>query len=314
MMKVSKKIIMPFILMTVFTISVYAQDPILPPTNLGGANVYDGVAGKPGFIYQGFAQVFQTRSLYDQAGNKTNSPLKINTIVQTNQLIYMSPVKVFGGYLAFTVIVPVVQLSASGAGAATPTTNPAVLADIVQGTAIQWNDRKLFGKPFFHRAEFDINLPVGNYSSQYNINPAAHLWAYSAYHAFTIFLNKKVSVSARNQFNYNSQYIGREDKAGAFYNGNYSIDYSLFPSFKIEAVAYYLKQFNQDSHSSDKQYYADKFGIYNTKETVAAFGPGVAYFAPGGALIEAKVFFETGATNRFAGSRPTLRVAIPLSK
>lgn len=313
-MTVSGKIIVPFILLAAFMINTYAQDPVLPPTNLGGANVYDGIAGKPGFVYQGFGQVFQTRSFYDQNGQKVNSPLKINTIVQTNQLIYMSPIKVFGGYLAFTVIVPVVQISPSGAGAATPTANPAVLADIVQGTAIQWNDRKLFGKPFFHRAEFDINLPVGNYDSKYNINPAAHLWAYSAYHAFTMLLNKRVSVSARNQFSYNSHFIGREDKAGAFYNGNYSVDYSIFSAFKIEAVAYYLRQFNQDRYGTDKQYYADKFGIYNSKETVAAFGPGLAYFAPGGALIEAKVFFETGAKNRFAGSRPTIRVAIPLSK
>ncbi|RYY38033.1 MAG: hypothetical protein EOP46_00390 [Sphingobacteriaceae bacterium] len=28
----------------------FAQDPVLPPTNLGLSNVYDGFAGKPGWV------------------------------------------------------------------------------------------------------------------------------------------------------------------------------------------------------------------------------------------------------------------------
>ncbi|KQS41781.1 hypothetical protein ASG14_04850 [Pedobacter sp. Leaf194] len=134
------------------------------------------------------------------------------------------------------------------------------------------------------------------------------------YHALTIFLNNKISISTRNQFNYNTHIIGQSDKPGAYYNGNYSIDYALTKGLKIEAVGYFLTQLNQDSHSGNTQYYADQYGIGNTRERVLGIGPGLAYFTPIGALIEAKMFFETGARNRFEGNRPTLRVVIPLSK
>ena len=293
---------------------VQAQDPALPPTNLGLANVYDGVAGKPGFIYQGYAQYFQTHQLNDGFGHNTHSDLKVNSLLQMNQLIYLSPVRVLGGNLGFTVIVPLVQIIAANQGAQAPSVNPGVLGDIVQGTAIQWSDKKLFGKPFFHRVEFDVNVPVGSYNSDYNINASSHLWAYGVYHAFTLMLNDKISVSSRNQFNYNSHFIGQKGKAGAYYNGNYSVDYSIIKSLKIEAAAYYLTQFNQDSYDGNSHYYQDKYSIANTKERVLGVGPGLAYFAPGGVLIEAKVFFETAAKDRFEGTHPTLRLAIPLSK
>jgi hypothetical protein len=127
-------------------------------------------------------------------------------------------------------------------------------------------------------------------------------------------LDKKISISMRPQLNYNATYIGTGDKAGAFYNMNYSIDYAILPALRVEAVGYYLTQFNQDSHDGDSHYYQDQFGIYNTKERVLAAGPGLVFFSPRGIVFEGKVFFETDAQNRFAGSRPTLHIVIPLSK
>ena len=294
--------------------AAFAQDPVLPPTNLGMANVYDGVAGKPGLLYQGYVQVFDTRHVINGSGENTSSGLKINSVLSMNQLIWLTPVKVAGGNLAFTVLIPVVQISSSNLTGPAPTANPGVLGDLVEGTAVQWSGKKLFGLPFSHRVELDVTLPTGYYNSKYDINASSHLFAFGLYHAFTLILNDKVSISSRNEFNYNTHIIGQEAKPGAYYNGNYSVDYSILKSLKIEAATYYLTQFNQDSYGGDHHYYLDKSGIANTKEQVLGIGPGLAYFAPNGVLIEAKIFFETDARNRLAGDRPTLRIAIPLSK
>lgn len=303
------------VLITAISTTVRAQDPVLPPTNLGLANFYDGFAGKPGsFFLQGYGQVFQTRAFYDQNGNKTPSDLKVNSELVMNQVIYLSKVKVLGGNLAFTVLVPIVQINASSVSGQSPKVNPGVLGDPDAGVAVQWSDRKLFGKPFQNRLEFDVNVPVGNYDSRYNINPSAHLWNYELYYAFTLLLNKDISVSSRNQANYNATIIGSQDKPGAFYNGNYSVDFAISPSFRLEAVSYFLQQVNQDTHNGDSHYFADQFGIVNTKERVLGYGPGFAYFTHSGVLFEAKVFFESLAENRFAGTRPTLRVFVPLGK
>jgi hypothetical protein len=290
------------------TANVYAQDPVLPPTNLGLANVYDGIAGKPGFVYQGYLQAFQTHAFYDQGGNRTSTDLKVNSLLQMNQLLYLSSLKVLGGNLGFTVLVPIVQISSTSATGSAPTTNPGVPGDPIEGTAIQWSDKKLFGKPFSHRLEFDVSVPLGNFDNRYEINPSAHLWSYEMYYAVTMILDKKISVSTRNELNYNSHIMGSEAKPGAYYNGNYSIDYSILPAMKIEAVAYYLKQFVEDSYGGDYHYYQEQFGISDTKERV------LAYFTPKGVLLEAKVFFESDAQNRFAGTRTSLRITVPLSK
>jgi hypothetical protein len=309
-----KRISLQLVLVTAITINVRAQDPVLPSTNLGNANVFDGVAGKPGFAYQNFVQVFRTHSYYDQDGRKSPSDLKVNLLVQMNQLLYMSQVKILGGNLSFMVLVPIVQISSTSASGPAPTANPSVLGDPVLGAAVQWSDKKLFGKTLSHRAEVDLRVPAGSYSKRYNINPSAHLWDYQAYYSFTMMLNKKFSISNRHQFNYSSHIIDAKDKPGAFYNGNYSIDYAVSPSVRIAAVAYFLQQFNEDSYDGNNNYYRDQYAIHDTKERVLGLGPGITYSTPHGVFFEAKTFFETAAKNRSAGVRPTLRIAIPLSK
>jgi hypothetical protein len=301
------------LLLMIYSNRASAQDPTLPPTNLGVVNVFDGMGGKPGFVYQGFVQIFQTNKVINGQGQDIHSDLKVNSIVQINQIIYQTPIKVFGGILGFTVIIPVVQINASNSGGSSPTVNPNILGDITQGTAVQWSGKKLFSKPFSHRLDVNFNLPIGSYNEKYNINPSAQAYTFSTNHAFTLMLNDRISVSAKNQFNYNSHIVGQKAKAGAFYNGNYSIDYAIIPNLRVEAVSYFLAQLNEDSFDGDSNYYQQQMGISDTKERVLGYGAGLAYFTKGGALIELKTFFETASKNRVEGYRPTLRIAIPLN-
>lgn len=307
-----KKGILLFV-MLICSFGVSAQDPVLPASNLGMSNVFDGFAGKPGFVYQGYAQLFQTQKITGDRGEDLNSDLKINSLLQMNQFIYLTSVKVLGANLSFTVLIPVVQLHASNPSGPSPSVNPGVLGDITQGTALQWSERKLFGKPFSHRVELALTLPVGSYDQKYNINASAHAYTFSAYHAFTLMLSDKFSISSRNQLNYNTRIMGQLAKAGAFYNGNYTIDYAVVPGLRAAAVGYFLAQLNQDSYDGSSSYYQQQMGIADTREKVFGYGAGLAYFAKSGALFELKAFFETAAKNRAEGYRPTLRVLIPLN-
>lgn len=299
-------------LMIIITSSASAQDPVLPATNLGTSNVFDGFAGKPGFVYQGYAQLFQTQKLTGDRGQNMHSDLKINSLVQLNQFIYLTPLKVLGGNLSFTVLVPVVQLSASNSSGPSPSVNPGVLGDITQGTAVQWSGKKLFGKPFSHRAELAVTLPLGSYDDSYNINASAHAYTFSTYHTFTLMFSDKFSISSRNQFNYNTRIMGQLAKAGAFYNGNYTADYAVMPGLRVAAVGYFLSQLNQDTYDGSSSYYQQQ-GISDTREKVFGYGAGLAYFAKSGTLIELKTFLETASKNRAQGYRPTLRILVPLN-
>ena len=128
-----KSFILTTALLTISFAKIYAQDPVLPPTNLGLANVYDGIAGKPGFIFQGYTQFFQTRRLNDGFGSNTNSDLKVNSLLQMNQLIYLTPIRMLNGNLGVTLLVPLVQINSSSTTGPAPSVNPGVLGDIVQG-------------------------------------------------------------------------------------------------------------------------------------------------------------------------------------
>lgn len=313
--QVKKTIQRPLIftlLITLFSFSVFAQDPLLPPTNLGLANVYDGIAGKPGFVYVGYLQIFNAKGNYGSEGQRLPSDLKVNSLLSMNQLIYLSKIKLLGGNLGFTTLIPIVKISANSQAAA-PSVNPSLFGDPVVGSAVQWSDKKLFGKPFSHRIEFDLSIPVGAYSQQYNINPSSRMFSYGVYHAMTLLLNDRFSFSTRNQLNFNGKILDQQSRAGAFYNGNYSIDYTINKSLKIETAAYYLAQITGDSYDGDKSYYANNFNLSSTKEQVIGLGGGLIYFAGNGVLFEAKMFVETAAQNRSKGNRPTLRIAIPLN-
>ncbi|MBE9461340.1 transporter [Dyadobacter subterraneus] len=293
-------------------INVQAQDPVLPATNLGLTNMLDGAAPPPGFYYQNYTQVYKANGFYDSNGKKTSGDLNVNYLLSLHQFIYLSKIPVLHGNLEFTVILPLVKLSATGTMAKLPGVNPVVLGDVTVGGGIQWSDKKLFNKGFWSRAEIDLTIPSGSGKKEFNINPSAQLYTLSAYYAFTFFLNKKFSVSSRNIINYNFNKSRANDRPGAFYNVNYSAEYTLVKTLRAEVAGYYLKQFRQDSFNGNSHYYQEKMGVADTREQIFAVGPGLSYQTSSGVFLEAKVFFETAAKNRFEGVKPSFRIGIPL--
>lgn len=304
-----------FLVMVLFLrnfIGVFAQHPVLPATNLGLTNMLDGAAPAPGFYYQNYTQIYKANGFYRSNGKKSSGDLKVNYLLSLHQFIYLSRIPVLHGNLEFSVMLPLVKLSASGTAEKLPCVNPGVLGDITMGGGIQWSDKKLFNKGFWSRAEIDLTVPSGSAKKEFNINPSAQLYTLSAYYAFTMFLNKKISVSSRNIINYNFNKSGANDRPGAFYNVNYAAEYTLVKTLRAEVAGYYLKQLRQDSFKGNSHYYQENMGVADTREQIFALGPGLSYQTSSGVFLEAKVFFETDAKNRFEGVKPTFRIGIPL--
>lgn len=114
------------ILLLVLSNRALAQDPTLPPTNLGMLNVFDGMGGKPGLVYQGYAQVFQTQKVIGARGQDLHSDLKVNSLVQISQFIYQTPVKVFGGEIN-SIIIPASSGKKIRPGPFTMVTTPSIM-------------------------------------------------------------------------------------------------------------------------------------------------------------------------------------------
>jgi len=289
-----------------------AQDPGLPATNLGLTNMLDGTAPPPGFYYQNYTQIYKVKGFYDSESKRTAADLKVNYLLSLHQLIYLSKVRFLKGNLEFTAMLPLVKLSAESDAGKTPAVNPGVMGDMTFGAGIQWSGKKLFNKNFHSRYEMDLTVPSGSSDSRYTINPSARFYTLSTYYAFTYFLNDRFSISTRNQLNYNFNRTGTKSKAGAFYNVNYAIEYTLVKTLRAELAGYYLKQLVQDSFDGNHHYYQDNFRLLNTYERTFAAGSGLSYLTTGGIFMEAKVLFETSAQNRFEGTRTSFRIALPL--
>ena len=295
--------------MIMFSLKVKAQDPSLPAANLGLANIADGVTPGPGFYYANFTQLYQANSFRDGQGNKVPTNLKVNSYFTVHQVVFLSKIKVFDGLLGFTAFLPIVRISATNPDGPTPSINSGALGDIIVAPAIVWENKKLFNHPYFHRAELDFFLPTGSYNATDAINPSARHYTFSAHYSFTYFFNKELSFSSRNHINYNTTIIGTDTRPGMFYNVNFSLEQTIYKTFRGEVCGYYLTQLNQDSNNGDSRYYQDVDGIINTKERVLGIGPGLAYLANQHLILEGKVFFETAVRNREQGTRPALQLS-----
>ncbi|WP_299289408.1 transporter [uncultured Mucilaginibacter sp.] len=292
---------------------VAAQDPKLPATNLGLSNLQDGNPPGTGWYYQQYIQNYQTISNRGPSGAAIGNG-KVNSLLSMSQLIHIGKTKMAGGNLGFTVLLPVVRLSAENNRSQVPTVNPNPLGDIIAGPFVQWFNKKLLGMRYSHRLELDLVSPIGAYQSLYDVNPGAHLFSVVPHYTFTIFPSEKFSVSMRHHFNYYFNELGTRTKPGVSYNFNYSLEYALTSSLRVELAGYYLKQLAQDSENGDSHYYQEKFGISDTRERVFAYGPGIGYVTPSGLFIELKEMQEAAAKNRSEGFRTTLVLSYKLDK
>lgn len=288
-----------------------AQDPALPATNLGLTNMQDGVSPGPGLYYVHYLQLYQPANAKGPGGNTIDHATLVSSLLSMHQLIYESSVKVLNGHLAFSILMPLVKLSAEN-GPSPLSVNPGVLGGLIFGPVIQWSDKKLFRLPYSHRAEIDLSMPVGTYNKKYDINPSSHCYTLTGYYAFTLFLTKHFSISNRHNFNYNFKQIATDIQPGMFYNLNFSLEHTIFHTLKAALTGYYLKQLAQDAYHGNHHYYQETFGIADTREQVLALGPGISYVSNGGLAAELKVFIETQSRNRAEGIRPTFKLAYKL--
>ncbi|KIO78700.1 hypothetical protein TH53_02105 [Pedobacter lusitanus] len=250
------------------------------------------------------------RSVKGPQGEDINAA-RVSSFLSMQQFVYESHVPVWNGNLAFSLLAPLVRLSGSGEKN-NLSTNPGIVGGIILGPVIQWSNKHFFGLRYAHRAEVDIAIPLGAYNDKYDVNPSSHFFTLTAYYAFTVFLNEQLSISTRNNFNYNFRKIDSGDQSGAFYNINYAIEHTVYKKLRAELAGYFLKQLTQDAFYGNRQYYQDTYKISDTRERVLAIGPGLSYVTPGGLAAELKAFFETGARNRTEGVRPTFKVAYKL--
>jgi hypothetical protein len=271
-----------------------------PPVNLTATTFLDGGGAPSGWYLVEYVQFVEGREARDRKGNKLPGDARVNVLAHLNQIYYQSSVKILGGYLAGQVLLPVVTPSAKGSIGPIPiTANTGGLGDIVAGPALQWNDSKLFGAPFFHRFEVDFTFPTGKYDKNMSVNSGSNILTVDPYYAFTWFPSRNLETSFRLWYAFHGENDETKVKPGRLFHMNYAASYQAHPRLRLGAAGYYLQQTTEDEVAGVKS--------SGSKERAFALGPGLVYMGQGlTAMLSHPV--EFGVRNRFKGSRTTLQL------
>ncbi len=271
---------------------------VLPPVNLGGSSFMDGVAG-PGWLYQETLSHYRSTAFTDSNGDTIPGNNEANISVALSHLALITEKKVWGGFYGAEILLAVVNAEIGTVFG--PKGNSLGFGDlIISPFLVQWTDSKLFGKPYWHRLNFNFILPTGSYDPNKSVNVGNNVFSFNPHYAFTLKLSPKFEVSARLHYLWNSKnndpnpnVASNHTQPGQAFHMNLATSYEFAPGWRGGVAGYYLKQLTDHR--------IDGVDIAGSREQVFGIGPGISY-ANKGNIFHLNVYFESQAENRTEGS------------
>lgn len=290
-----------------FSKAAPAGEVQLPPVNLGETSFEDGIA-YPGWIGEEIVNYYHAGQANDSNGEKLPGSNKLTTFSATTHLAFLSKLRLLGGYYGAEFLIPLAHVESD----ANPGQNFRTqgIGDLtVSPFVLQWNDQKLFGKPFFHRLDLAVVLPTGQYDHNQPINIGNHIVSVNPYYSFTYYLTDKLELSARLHYLWNSQNdepfagLGANSiQPGQAFHANFAVSYGILPDLRLGLNGYGLQQFTEDQ--------VNGHGQPNSEERVLGIGPGLEWASrAAGISIYINSYFEFGAENRTEGTSVVFRVS-----
>jgi hypothetical protein len=300
-----KRLIAFLVSFTVLAGSMIVQaGPVsLPPVNLGETNFEDGIAN-PGWFFEQIVTLYHADEFEDASGGKVPGRNELSTLSTITHLAYFTHYKLFGGYVGAEFLVPVAGADLDMASQ--PQAHARGVGDLnINPFMLQWNDQRLFGKPFFGRFDFQVVVPTGQYDSARPLNIGNHVVSLDPYYAFTILPTSNLEVSARLHYLWNSEndspYEGLHASSvqpGQAFHVNLAASYEVLKELRLGINGYALQQLTDDK--------IDGSSIADSKERVFGIGPGLV-FSGEKWWIYLNGYFETGVENRPDGTEIVLR-------
>lgn len=286
---------------------VSADEVHLPPVNLGDTSFEDGIAF-PGWIAEEIVDYYYAGQVNDNNGDKVPGSNKFISLSATTHVAYLSRLRLLDAFYGAEFLIPLADVESD----ANPGQNYRTqgVGDLtVSPFVVEWNNHKLFGKPYFHRLDLALVLPTGQYNRNQPINIGNNLVSVNPYYALTYVPTDKLELSARLHYLWNSRndqpFIGlgaNTTQPGQAFHANFAASYRIFPELRLGFNGYVLQQITDDLVNGHTQ--------PNSQERVFALGPGIEWSSrAGGISIYINSYFETGVENRAAGTKVVFRVS-----
>ena len=293
------------------SVQAFNQNPNL---NWGNTTIMDAPLPPPGLYLSNYMVYYTANKLVDGKGDKMPGKNKLDVLVYTPQLIYVSPTKIGNLTWGWQALLPIINYTTDMDIPLKE--NNDVLGDLCFGPYIGGivpfgpNSRLHW---FF---DFDIYAPIGSYDKKKAFNPSANYWTLEPFLALTLQLPYGFSIGTRQHFTYNfknDEYVidpvtGEEGdlKAGMLWHFNYevmkSVDF-ISPNLLVGAAGYYGKQLNEDEFEGHD--------MKNSKEQKFAVGPAIWYLSKNGIVFSLRAYFESNNKATAEGEKVVARLIVP---
>jgi hypothetical protein len=274
--------------------------------NLGGTSFFDGFGrvdtGFSFLQYGHFSDLDNISTPNGKSNPEFNHPSLISEAT-LEQLSFTTPWHPFGGAVAFSAALPIVNLNphfdepgvvlhGNGLG----------IGDITWGPMFQSAPVMLDGRPVFSwRTQFQVISPAGSFDPTKNINQSSGFWTINPYVAFTVLPTDKLEISARLHYVYN--FAGKEfsdpppvpglayryGQAGQAWFANFDASYGITDKIFAGVNGFYLKQWQDDSLNG--------IPIPGAKQQFLYLGPGMRYVIDAQNALNLNVYLPVFANN-----------------
>jgi hypothetical protein len=289
--------------------------------NLGGTSYMDGF-GKagPGFAYIGLLQYRNNDKFYDNDGNDNRAFVnpRIRSTVMLNQLAYTSNVRLFGGLVGATALLPAVRLSTSASPDSFVQLNSpdnTKQGDLTLGLFLQMDPVIENGRPVFsQRFEIDVIAPTGHYDTKYTANIGSNTWSVNPYWAMTFLPTPALEFSTRLHYLYNYRNTDpgmspaiQNVQAGQAVWANFAASYRVLPNLNVGLNGYWFRQITDDKLNGGRDP-AGGIVARGVRSTDLSIGPGALWKVSPKTLVFANVYLPVTVRNTPGGFHMNLRL------
>jgi hypothetical protein len=270
----------------------------LPPVNLGLTSFQDAIAF-PGWLVEVFPNYYHAGQWKDAQGNEDPGVNGLNSPSTMTHVAFMSNERVLGGFYAVEALVAVANLHPNTSFG--PNFRTSGMGDLIFAPfGLEWTQTKLAGAPFFQRVVFDIVVPTGKYSNMRPVNVGNHVVSINPYYAFTLVASKKLEISARLHYLWNSTnhepFAGfglKSVQPGQALHQNFAVSYEVAKAVRVGMNGYALEQITDNRLSGISQ--------PGSLERVLSLGPGMEFHLEKSFWIYLNSYFEWEVRNRPQG-------------
>jgi hypothetical protein len=294
---------------------------ISPPKglNLGSTSFYDGFGRQSeGWTLIEYDRYESLNKITGATGSASSlfKNTKIDVAVALTQLVYTSDWKPFGGHVAFSAALPVVDFAQSSFSPISPvklSNNGTAIGDLVWGPIFQSPTYLKDGRPrFVWRAQLIMSSPTGPVNQHRNLNQGVGYWAINPYLAFSYFPAPELELS--NRINYQYNFIGskfsspppipglsyRNGQAGQIVYDNFAASYALNSHVSPGVDGYFLDQLTPDRTNG--------IIVPKSRENELYIGPGVHLMATDANLLNLNTYFNIIEKNGVSGTKLNMQI------